>query len=374
MSTGESQLSLKAGARGDDASRGNMGVRAEIRTHLYRAYPGVLDYFWVGTLLQNGAFIQFGYAFEPGYFCLKGALVSASFQCDESFAFLSDLDARWQWQYWPNSYGKDFYYEIGPLNSAGSNGTWHQYSITSGADGNLSFLLDSQQVARVGFELQPSKEPPIMMAEKVTTSNEVSSLGPVEFENLSYLNRNDWHVVDSLVSLNGCGTDSDCSTVNPYGVSTEGPNHIIAGSGGIILKSGQLLWTSDYVGLSVKVDHDVQFHVTTVIGDQEFTTGANVKVPKNLFAEVTMTTTKIRSDGLMGLFGAVDEFQGWTGYENSENQSIRILMNQNRSLQATWHTNFNGVLYTSTLAVVFLVVISGLVVLRLRGSAARTIS
>jgi hypothetical protein len=374
MSTGESQLSLQAGARGDDASTGNMGVRAEIRTHLYRAGPGEFDYFWVGTVLQNGAFIQFGYAFEPGYFCLEGALVNGNFQCDGSFALLSDLDARWQWQYWPNIYGTDFYYEIGPLNSAGTNGTWHQYSITSGTSGNLSFVLDRQQVASVGFRLQPSKEPPMLVAEKVTTSNEVSSLGPVEFENLSYSKGNDWRAVDSLVSLNGCGIDRGCSTSNPYGVSPEGPNHIIAGSGGAILKSGQLLWTSDYFTLSVTVGHNVQFHVTTIIGDQEFTTSANVKVPKNLFADVTLATTKIRTEGLLGLIGAVDEFQGWTGYENSANESIRILINQNKSLQATWHTNLNGVLYTSAFAVVFLVAILGLVVLRLRHSPARKIS
>jgi hypothetical protein len=371
MSTGESQLSFRAGARGDDASRGNMGVRAEIQTHLYRAGPAEFDYFWVGTVLQNGAFIQFGYAFEPGYFCLKGGFVNRNFKCDGSFVLLSDLDARWQWQYWPNTYGRDFYYEIGPLNSAGANGTWHQYSITSETDGNLSFLLDSQRVAEVGFQLQPSKEPPMLVAEKVATSNEVGSLGPVEFENLSYSKGNDWRAVDSLVSLNGCGTDSGCSTPNPYGVSTKGPDHIIAGSGGMILKSGELLWTSDYFTLNVTIRHDVQFHVTTIIRDQEFTTGANVKVPKNLFAEVTLTTTKIRTDGLLGLVGAVDEFQGWTGHESSRNESIRILMDQDRSLQATWRTNLGGVLYTSALAVVFLVAISGLAVLRLRSRSTR---
>jgi hypothetical protein len=372
MSTGQSQLSLQAGARGDDASRSNMGVRAGIRTHLYSAAPAALDYFWVGTVLQNGAFIQFGYAFEPGYFCLKGMLVNGNFQCVGRFALLSDSDARWQWQYWPNVYGKDFYYEIGPTNSAGSNATWHEYSITSRTDGSLSFILDREQVASAGFQLQASRESPMLVAEKVTTSNELGSLGPVEFGNLSYLNGNGWHFVNSLVSLNGCGISIACRTANPYGVSPEGPNRIVAGSGGRILQSGELLWTSDYVTLSITVHPDVQFHVTTIIGDQEFTDSADVKVPKDLFADLTLTTTNTRTNGLLGLMGAVDEFQGWAGYENSGNQSIRLLMDQNKTVQATWRANYGNALRNIAVTGVFVVTILALLGFRLRKRPAGT--
>jgi len=370
MSASQSQSSFQAGARGDDASRGNMGVRAGIRTHLYTASPAALDYFWVGTVLQNGAFIQFGYSYEPGYFCLKGMLVNGNFQCAGSFALLSDSDARWQWQYWPNLYGKDLYYGIGPTNSAGSNATWHEYSITSSNDGSLSFILDHEQVASAGFQLQPSREPPMLVAEKVTTSNELGSLGPVEFGNLSYLNGSGWHVVSSLVSLNGCGMSIACTTANPYGVSLEGPNRILAGSGGRIVQSGELLWTSDYVTLNITVHPDVQFHVTTIIGDQEFTTSADVKVPRDLFADVTLTTTNTRTNSLLGLMGAVDEFHGWAGYENSENQSMRILMDQNKTLQATWRANYGNA--ERNIASVFIITILTSLAFRLRKRPAAT--
>jgi hypothetical protein len=65
------KYSLQAGAWGDDASQHNLGVRAEIRTHIYEADDGTFDYFWIGDNLVDGAFIQFGYAFQPGNFCLR---------------------------------------------------------------------------------------------------------------------------------------------------------------------------------------------------------------------------------------------------------------------------------------------------------------
>jgi hypothetical protein len=366
ISANENELSIQVGARGDDASRGNLGVRTEIRTHLYRAIPAVLDYFWVGTILLNGAFVQFGYSFEPGYFCLKGSLLEGDSKCAGDFALLSDTDARWQWQYWPNAYGKDFYYEIGPMSSAGLNGTWHQYSIVAGSNHSVVFVLDQEQVAKMGFQLQPSEEPPMIVAEKVTASNELGDLGPVEFRNLEYLEEDGWHAVDSLVSLNSCGINTSCTVENAYGVSSEGPNQIIAGSRGEIRRSGQLLWTSGYVTLNITVHPKVQFHLVTIAGDQHLVGSAQARVPKGLFADVWLTTTSTQTDGLLGLMGAVDQFQGWTGYENLRNQSIRLLMDRNRSVQATWRTNLEPVAYTTSLALMFLVAILAWVALRLK--------
>jgi len=366
LSANDHELSIQVGAKGDDASRGNLGVRTQIRTHLYRAAPAVLDYFWVGTILLNGAFVQFGYSFEPGYFCLKGSLLEGNSKCAGDFALLSDTDARWQWQYWPDIYGKDFYYEIGPMSSAGLNGTWHQYSIVPGFSHSVVFVLDGGEAAKIDFQLQPSAEPPMMVAEKVTASNELGDLGPVEFRNLEYLKEDGWHAVDSLVSLNSCGTNTNCVVENPYRVSSEGPNQIIAGSSGEIRRSGQLLWTSGYVTLNITVHPKIQFHLVTITGDQVLVGSAQVKVPKGLSVDVWLTTTSTQTDGLLGLMGAVDQFQGWTGYGNSSDQSIRVLMDRNRSVQAIWRTDLEPVAYTTTLAVMFLVAILALMALRLK--------
>ena len=51
----QNQTWAKVGVSGDDASIGNAGVQAEIRTHYYDTYPTMFDYFWIGTLLEDGA-------------------------------------------------------------------------------------------------------------------------------------------------------------------------------------------------------------------------------------------------------------------------------------------------------------------------------
>src|SRR5208282_4556892 len=63
---------LQVGAWGDDGSKGNKGVSVEIQTHIYSTNEGDFQYFWVGDNLDNGAFIQFGYEYAPGDYCLKG--------------------------------------------------------------------------------------------------------------------------------------------------------------------------------------------------------------------------------------------------------------------------------------------------------------
>jgi hypothetical protein len=366
ISSSESQLSIQVGARGDDASAGNLGVRAQIQTHLYSADPGVLDYFWVGTILSDGAFVQFGYALEPGQFCLKGALLNREFKCDGASVLLSDSDARWQWQYWPDARGNDFYYEIGPTMSAGLNGTWHEYSVVPSSNQSIRFLIDREQVANANFRLESSKEPLMVVAEKVANSNQLGGLGPVKFQDLEYLREDGWHPVDSLISLSSCGLDTSCASANTQGVTWEEPNQIIAGSGGEIRTNGQLLWTSSYVTLDVTVHSGVRFDLSTVAGDQVFIGNAYTRVPKGMFANVWLTETRTRTNNLLGLIGAFDEFQGWTGYENSGNQSIRLLMDQNRTLQATWRTNYDDVVRNGVLFCVFLALLLAVLTLRIR--------
>jgi hypothetical protein len=206
----------------------------------------------------------------------------------------------------------------------------------------------------------------MILAEKVTASNELGDLGPVEFRNLEYLKEDGWHEVDSLVSLNSCGTFSNCVAQNPYGVASEKPNQIIAGSRGEIRRSGQLLWTSSYVTLNVTVHPKIQFHLVTITGDQVFVGSVQAKVPRGLFVDIQLMTTSAQADGLVGLMGAIDQFQGWTGYESSSNQSIRILVDRNTSVQTIWRTNLEPVAYTSTFIVISLMAILAFVVLRVR--------
>jgi len=335
----QTQYSPQVGAWGDDASRNNSGVRVEIRTHIYQAHQSDFDYFWVGNNLNNGAFIQFGYGYEPGYFCLKGVLKEDWFTCQGGSDHIGSSDARWQWQYWPDAYRHEFYYEIGPAGSVGMDGTWHVYSIMPNVRNGWTFVLDGQPVGSVPFQWTLSKERAFVVAEKVTSSEPFGNLGPVEFRDLAYLKNGGWHTVDSLFFLKGCAVNTNCSIGIPYGVALQGANHIVAGSEIQTQGTNGLLWTSSYVTLDVRTHSQTPFSVSSVSGFEKFDGEARVKVPKGMFADVFQLRIRVPTEGILGVFGAVDEFQGWTGDESSSNATIRVLMDRDKSIQADWSTN-----------------------------------
>jgi hypothetical protein len=144
-----SLYSFQVGAWGDSASAGNMGVQVEIQTRIYGVYsPDLTDSFWVGDNLDNGAFIQFGYLIEPGYFCGRGEILGGKSTCTGRAYRYGSSDAHWFWQYWPNGHGEDYYYASGAMNSAGTNGTWHNYTISPNVEGGgASYLMAEQSTA-----------------------------------------------------------------------------------------------------------------------------------------------------------------------------------------------------------------------------------
>jgi hypothetical protein len=330
---------LQIGAWGDDASKGNVGVRSDIRTHIYDAKSSDLDYFWVGDDLEGGAFIQFGFSYEPGYHCLRGEWYQDKFTCSGRSDNIGISDARWQWQYWPNASVNDFYYEIGPANSVGENGTWHTYSVLPNSANGWSFLLDGLQVANVQFQWHRSKESAHVIAEKVTNSSVLGSLGPVEFRNLGYLSEDGWHSVDTLYVSKGCSI-YECKIENPYGISLEGPNHIAAGSGLENRKNGQFLWTSGYVTLDVRVHSNTRVLVASIFGSQILDDNAAVKLPRGMFVQVSLMNIRVPADGVLGFVGGVDVFLGWTGDVTSTNTTFRMLMVGDKRVQAEWATDY----------------------------------
>ncbi len=240
------QYALQVGAWGDEVSRGNMGVGAEILTSIYYvSHPGIDHSFWVGDDLANGAFIQFGYELSsPGYYCLYGEVIGDHTNCQGSSEMIGSGDPRWFWQYWPNPYVVDFYYGIGRARSGGPNGAWHHYQIWPNVANGWDFVLDGQTVSFNSFQSTTSKDPAFVVAEEVTSLPSASgNLGPVEFRNLEYLAQNGWQQVQSLTAYSGCGGLSpNCGTI-PYGVASLGANHIVAGAGVQQALNNQILWT-----------------------------------------------------------------------------------------------------------------------------------
>jgi len=263
---GQIPYDIQVGAWGDNASKGNMGVGAEIRTRITPpSGDDLAAAFWVGDNLQNGAFIQFGYQLTtPGPYCLYAEMIGDHGNCLGVFDNIGYGDARWFWQYWPNSGGLDFYYGTGPANSAGVNGSWHVYKISPNASQGWNFVFDGKTVWNFNmFQATKSKDPAYMVAEEVSSAQDASgTLGPVEFRNLIYSNAyKTWQAVTSLSAISGCsGMNPNCGVMIPYGVKVLGANDIVAGSGQPTTQTGSLLWPRTFT-LTVSAPSDAQITI-----------------------------------------------------------------------------------------------------------------
>lgn len=354
----QTNATFKVGAWGDDASRNNLGVQAKIETHLYDSLPGTLQYFWVGDDLADGSFIQFGYSLEPGLYCLKGASIGGKFTCSGSTDLIQSDDARWQWQYWPNRYKSDYYYGIGPSGSAGDNETWHVFTITPSFSNSWSFVLDGRVVSNSGFNVSHSVDPAFIIAEGNAVQNASTTLGPVEFSQLSYFDGKGWNAVNSLVALSYCGTGVTC-IANSYGATAIGSNLLLAGSNVRKSQDGALLWTSGYVNLDINVHPGTQFFVTSALGTVSYNGTASVGIPKGMFAYVALSDTVAGTPGMLGWIGGQDHFEEWSGAVSSKNLTVQLLMDSNKTITANWQTDETIplilVVFTSIIVVAFVI-------------------
>ena len=251
FATAQKSYSIEVGTFGDDASRGNFGVSVEIHTHVFSlASQDLSDSFWVGSNLQDGAFVQFGYEIVPsGLYCTYGEVNGDHTNCQGSYVSIEGNVAVWFWEYWPNAKLNDFYYGLGASNSSGPEGAWHLYQIMPSAVNGWSFILDGQPVSSITSVLwAKSKDPVYAVAEEVSSTSSASgNLGPVEFRNLSYYSQNSWHTVSKLKAISGCGgLTPNCESI-PYGVTILGANDFIAGTGERVQRDGELLWTDGEV-------------------------------------------------------------------------------------------------------------------------------
>lgn len=357
----QANTTFKVGAWGDDASRNNLGVQVQIETHDYDSLPGTLQYFWVGDDLVDGSFIQFGYSLEPGTYCLKGAAIGGKLSCSGSTELIQSDDARWQWQYWPNRFKSDYYYGIGPSGSAGANGTWHLYTLSPTPSNFWNFMLDGRVVSNSSFAMSHSTDPALIIAEGNATPNASTPLGPVRFRQLSYLDGSRWNPVNSLVAVSYCGISVACSA-NSYGATATGPNLLLAGSNVPKSQDGSLLWTSGYMKLDVEVHSGAQFFVTSVLGTYGYEGGAQLDVPRGMFAYVAISDTVTSTPGVLGWIGGRDRFRGWSGAVSSKNLTLQVLMDSNKTVNAEWETDTSLpsiFIIASSIAVVTLAIVVG---------------
>lgn len=188
------------------------------------------------------------------------------------------------------------------------------------------------------FEPAKSTDPMLAVAEKTTNSGLVGRLGPVEFTNLSYFKNNVWHEANSLVALSDCSS-AICNGSYSYGTSLTAPSIITVGSGLRVQRNGDLIWAIGYVTLTVKMHRDTPFYITTVTGRDLYRGDVAVKIPKGMYANVSLSGSSTPTRGFLGTFGAVDEFQGRIGDTKSRNQALTVLMDGDKTIEATWVTN-----------------------------------
>ena len=326
----QTQYDIQVGAWGDGASVGNMGVGAEIRTRVSNVTsPDLGNSFWVGDRLQNGAFIQFGYAlFSPGYYCSYGETVADSTNCLGFSETIGYGDARWFWQYWPNPKVIDFFGGIGPANSAGSDASWHDYQISPNAANGWNFVLDGHSVWNFNnYQVTRSMDQAHIVAEEVTgTASASGGLGPVEFRNVSYLTDDYvWQQVTSLSAMSGCGAVSPNCGIIPFGVSVVGPNDIMAGTGQQPRSDGALLWPRIFTFiLSVPSGAEVSVDGSSYTGSY-----GSVSLPLSEGSHTVVVPEFIPIDSMDRL-----RFLGWS--DGSTDLSRFIDLSSNASLQVNY--------------------------------------
>jgi ribosomal protein L40E len=330
----QTSYSIEVGAFGDDASRGNMGVSVEIRTHVPSLASEDQSYsFWVGSNLQIGAFVQFGYEVVPsGLYCMYGQVNEDHTNCQGSYGTIGENDAVWFWEYWPNAKVNSFYYGLGASNSSGPEGAWHLYQILPDAANGWSFLLDGQPVSSIdSVQWAKSKDPVYAVAEEVSgTSSTSGNLGPVEFRNLSYYSRDSWHMVTKLSAISGCGgLTPKCGIPIPYGITMLGANNFFAGIGEKVRKDGELLWTQG------EVLPNRSYLLTLIVpsGAQVTIDGTNYSEDVSLSLPAGPHWIKVPDSIQMNKTRRL-RFLGWSDGSTDLNRMIDL--SSNRSLQASF--------------------------------------
>jgi hypothetical protein len=364
------------------------------------------DSYWVGVNLPNDAFIQAGYMLNPQYNSGHPSLF---------------------WEYFlPGTAEEGTGGFLGNQGrTAGQNGTWVKFSLTS-AGTIWSAFANDLQLGHVDLSVADSgTSGPYASAESAQTNWTDNVLGPVEFRNLSYRDAHGmWHLASAAVSL-CCYSVGSASYAGLYPYGVEGipgeNNHWLAGSGLPIRDEGLSLWPWFYVSVSSLVGSAIgngwyvggsnvtpQAQLTVPISDGEryylkgwtdgtyiangFTTDRNMSLSavyvKQYLVTVTSTlgstfgsgwydagsdaeigvrTTSIQAEGILGVLGVRSTFGGWggdyIGSPRSDGSSI-IAVNAPMTIHAQWSLNPGIILSASAVIIIAVVSVSAVALKR----------
>ncbi|MDE1827768.1 MAG: hypothetical protein KGH65_01250 [Candidatus Micrarchaeota archaeon] len=233
------------GARAGSIANQNSGASVTIQTiSPQMSNSGSLGY-WVGETLDNGAFLQVGYVIENQ----SGMYPS---RCNTSgcgaYEQIKAGDAQWFYEYFPSGFDGAFLGAIGPDNSAGINGTFHNYAFYY--SGNVwHFKIDGNEMGNVSLGASSSGvSVPVAFGEVANTSGVYSVLPKVIFSNLSVYRSGSFIPVQQGLAYIGYGVGSQTNLKNPYGVEElyNRSNYFVVGSNLAQPHNNTQLWNLGY--------------------------------------------------------------------------------------------------------------------------------
>jgi len=216
------QVGVVAGGDGQHVS----AMRTRIRTHLpHTVADKTTDYFWIGSYLADGSFIQIGYAI-PWY----------------------DAQPRWFFcAFDPN--GTKMQCPLGEPQSAGPAEAWHSYTliatrvqpdhwlwvaqIDDHVIGSIPEQVGSTGVATPGVFVEQSA-----FAPHAATND----LGPVEFSPAIEVVQGGASTTHFTAATTGNVAYSTLDVCPPYGVGLAGKNDVLLGTDLPCLPAGTYLW------------------------------------------------------------------------------------------------------------------------------------
>ncbi len=232
---------FQEGAIGDNTIYNSVGARVTIRT-VYDSVNNDAHSYWVGSILNNGAFVQVGY--------YNGLTTTNQYYC-----------CAWFYEYFPagNTNSPPI---IGPAGSAGPIGSWHIYTMNYTGSGVWSFYMDSEYLGSSPTQGQQyylgpgdtnsGSHPAAVLAEVAQATTDKDVIGPAEFKNFMYeTNTTPWQQVPVGKAHIGYGATSSMNLANPYSASE------VFGKQNDFLTGSDLSYPTDQCGNGVSNGSDL---------------------------------------------------------------------------------------------------------------------
>ncbi len=284
-----SQYWFQSGVIANSSQYQNTGISVQIQTLAQHITNGSMA-FWVGETLENGAFIQVGYAVQSqtGYYpndCTVNACSSQVYMnANTPYAFF---------EYFYNTSAENSFYGTFSNASLGNNNTFNNYSAVY--DGGVwDFYINGKKFGSADVGSGTSgPQPPYSVGEYANATNNSTFMSPVKMKNFSVVVGGRMVHVPAAYSYVGYGVNSSHSEINDYGVAEvrNVSDYFIVGSGINRPVNGTYLWDSGY-----------ELNLSSAFGNSsvtEYTFGSRVGISEPSVVNISN--------------GARAVFEGWDG-------------------------------------------------------------